>query len=318
MVQIQTTTIWDDFRVVLVLAREGSVRSAARSLSVSHSTVLRRLGVLEATMGARLFERSADGYELTAAGQDVFDTASEVADVIGALERRVEGRDARLAGPVRITLPDPLLRPLLPMIANVAAAYPDIALTLASTTSFVDLAHRQADIALRIADEPPPELVGRRLAKVATGVYGATSYLARCKKKDLESLDWVGLPADSGMAFARWMTQHVPKARVSLRIGEPWALRHAVEAGIGVTILPCVTGDSEPSWTRVALVPEIVAPLWILTHRDLRTTARVRVLRDALADAIVQRRSLFEGTRAVDGGKRTARPAKATKRSPAK
>jgi DNA-binding transcriptional LysR family regulator len=304
MVQIQTSAIWDDLRVALLLAREGSVRSAARALGVSHSTVLRRLGALEASIGTRLFERKPEGYELTAAGQDVFDTATEVEDVIGALQRRVEGRDARLAGRVRITLPDPLLRPLLPIVAEIAATYPDIEMTLASTTGYLDLAHRQADIALRIADEPPPELVGRRLTKVATGVYGSTSYLGRRKKKDLEALDWISIPPESGMAFARWIQARVPNARIALRVTEAWALRDAVDAGVGVTIMPCVTGDSEPSWTRLELVPELAPPLWILTHRDLRAAARVRVLRDAFAEAIVRRRDLFEGSRAARSRRR--------------
>ncbi len=296
MVQNQTSAFWDDFRVVLFLAREGSVRSAARALGVSHSTVLRRLGVLETAMGARLFERHVDGYVLTAAGQDVFDTATQVEDVVGALGRRVEGRDARLSGRVRITLPDPLLRPMLPIFEEVGRAYPDIEMTLASAAGYLDLAHREADIALRIADEPPPTLVGRRLARVAVGVYGAKSYLGKRSTRNLSALDWIHMDVDSSMAFARWMREKVPKARIALRVTEPWSLRDAVDAGFGVTVLPCLTGDGERSWRRVCLIPEIAPPLWILTHRDLRTTARVRVLRDALSEAILRRRGLLEGT----------------------
>jgi DNA-binding transcriptional LysR family regulator len=85
-------------------------------------------------------------------------------------------------------------------------------------------------------------------------------------------------------------------------VTDAWALRDVVNAGLGVTILPCVTGDSERTWQRVCLVPEIRTPLWLLTHRDLRTTARVRVLRDAFANAIVRRRALFEGRTATSRG----------------
>jgi DNA-binding transcriptional LysR family regulator len=286
---------WDDLRIALSLAREGSIRSAARALGVSHSTVLRRLRELEAVTGVRLFERKLDGYEATAAGQDVFDTASDVEDVVLGLERRVAGRDLRLSGPVRVTLPDPFVPLFFPVFRDFGRAHPGIELTLAAGTGYSDLAHRAADVALRITAEPPPELVGRRLATVAVGVYGSNEYLRGRALKELEALDWIGFEADSSMAFAQWMRARVPNARIAMRVSANWTLREAVDAGAGVTLLPCALGDLQPGWRRVALIRELSAPLWILSHRDLRTTARVRVLRDFVADAVVRQRSLIEG-----------------------
>jgi DNA-binding transcriptional LysR family regulator len=91
------------------------------------------------------------------------------------------------------------------------------------------------------------------------------------------------------------MAQHVPKARVALRFENTWAVRDAVDAGVGVALLPCATGDARPGWRRVRLVPEVGAPLWILTHRDLRATARVRVLSEVLWQSISAERALYEG-----------------------
>jgi DNA-binding transcriptional LysR family regulator len=91
------------------------------------------------------------------------------------------------------------------------------------------------------------------------------------------------------------MARHVPKARVALRFENTWAVRDAVDAGVGVALLPCATGDARPGWRRVRLVPEVGAPLWILTHRDLRATARVRVLREVLWQSISAERALYEG-----------------------
>src|SRR4051812_847897 len=170
---------WDDLRTALFLARAGSVRSAARSLGVSHSTVLRRLAALEARAEVRLFERKPDGYELTAAGQDVFDTAKSLEDVVLGLERRVEGRDLRLSGPVRVTLPDPLLPLLLPDARDFCAAHPAIEVTLAVGLRFADLANREADVAIRFAGEPPPDLVGRKIGSGMCAIYGSKRYLAR-------------------------------------------------------------------------------------------------------------------------------------------
>jgi DNA-binding transcriptional LysR family regulator len=286
---------WADLRIALFLARAGSVRRAARDLGVSHSTILRRIEALEGSTGVKLFERKSEGYELTAAGQDVFDTAGVLEDAVLALERRVEGRDLQLAGAVRVTLPDPFLPILLPVLREFGATYPHIALTVGVEVAFADLAHREADVAIRIAQTPPPDLVGRRLALAGVAVYGAESYLADHSTNDLESLDWIGWEADSRMMFESWMRQNVPNARVGLRVSSAWGIRDAVDAGLGVSLFPCALGGIQRGWRRVRLIGEGSTPLWILTHKDLRTMARVRVLRDFLAHAIVKRRAIIEG-----------------------
>jgi len=286
---------WDDLRVALRVAREGSIRRAARSLGVSHSTVLRRVGALEATTGVRLFERKGEGYQLTAAGQDVFETSKEVEALMLALERRVEGRDMQLSGDVRVTLPDPLWPCLAPELAAFARAYPGISVSVAAGTSFADMAHREADVALRIATNPPDDLVGRRIADVACGVYGARRYVRGRERAELGSLDWITWAPGSNMVFGRWLAAEVPDARVVLRVTSGWAFRAAIDAGAGVAIMPCALGDLQPTWTRLRLLPELTTPLWILTHRDLRTMARVRALRDFMAAAIQRRGALLEG-----------------------
>jgi DNA-binding transcriptional LysR family regulator len=296
---------WDDLRTALAIAREGSVRRAARSLGVSHSTVLRRLRDLEGATGVRLFEKKAEGYETTPAGQDVFDTASELEEVVLGLERRVAGRDLRLSGEVRLTLPDPFAPLLFPILGEFAEAHPGIEVTIALGTDYADLAHRAADVAVRIASDPPADLVGHRVCVAGVGVYGSSDYLARRASTRLDALDWIGWAPESEMAFARWMRAHVPSARVALRVSAGWGLREAVDAGAGVALVPCALGDTRQNWRRIALVPEAATPLWVLTHRDLRTTARVRVLRDFLVDALGSRRSVIEGSgRTREGGAR--------------
>jgi DNA-binding transcriptional LysR family regulator len=242
----------------------------------------------------RFFERKADGYELTTAGQDVFDTAGALEEIVLGLERRIEGRDLRLAGEVRVTLPDPFLPLLLPVFGEFRAAFPDITVTVAVDVGFADLAHREADVAVRIVTDPPPDLVGRRLVSAGVAIYGAKSYLVRRKTKNLSTLDWVGWEVGSNMAFEKWMQTNVPATRVRLRVNKAWGIRDAVDAGLGVGVFPCALGSARPHWRRVRTLHEASQPLWLLTHRDLRTTARVRVLRDVLSEAIVRRRALIE------------------------
>jgi DNA-binding transcriptional LysR family regulator len=286
---------WDDLRVALALARAGSVRKAARDLGVSHSTILRRLHALEQAAGVRLFEPRPDGYEVTPAGQDVFDTAVELEETVIGLQRRVAGSDLRLSGPVRVTLPDPFAPVLVPILGDFSRAHPGIDVTLLLGTVFVDMAHREADVAVRVAPDPPPDLIGHRVCMAGVGIYGSRSYLEGRSARRLDELDWVGWAGDSQMFFARWTRDNVPPERIVLRVSAGWGLREALDADTGVAIVPCALGENRRNWKRIDLLPDAAAPLWVLTHRDLRTTARVRVLRDFLVDALRERRAAIEG-----------------------
>jgi len=288
---------WDDLRTALHVAREGSIRKAARALGVSHSTVLRRLRVLERAAGVQLFVDRGEGYEATPAGQDVFDTATTIDDAVTGLARRVSGHDLRLTGPVRVTVPDPFAPLVFPIFRDFANEQPGIDVTLALSTGYADLAHRAADVAIRIAAEPPPDLVGQRVCTASVGIYGSEAYLRGRSTKNLDKLDWVGWEAGSEMAFARWTEKHVPASQIRLRINTGWTMREAVDAGVGVTILPCALGEMMPHWRCIKHVADAGAPLWVLTHRDLRTTTRVRVLRDFVVAALRAKRSLIEGKR---------------------
>jgi DNA-binding transcriptional LysR family regulator len=285
--------------VALAVAREGSIRRAARALSVSHSTILRRIGVLEDAAGVRLFERVGSGFQLTAAGQDVFESAEQLEAIIVGLERRIEGRDLRLAGPVRLTLPDALLPVLSHDLASVANQLPEVELTVAVSARYASLEQREADIAIRVAQSPPPDLVGRRIATLTCGVWGSETYLRGRKSRDLAKLDWVGWSKDATFLFARWLEEKVPGAHVALRVDTAWALREAVEAHAGVAAVPCALGLAR-GWRRVRKVPELAAPIWVLTHADLRTNARVRACRDLITEVLVHKRAQLEGMRACD------------------
>jgi DNA-binding transcriptional LysR family regulator len=253
------------------------------------------LRALESAVGVQLFVDKGEGYEATPAGQDVFDTAVALDEAVTGLERRVGGQDFRLTGSVRVTVPDPMAPLLFPIFAEFSKEQPGIEVTLALGAGFADLAHRAADVAIRITDAPPPDLVGQRVCNVNVGVYGSEAYLRGRSTKSLAGLDWVSLERGSDMAFARWIETNVPTARIALRVGAPWGLREAVDAGAGVSLMPCALGELMPNWRRVKLVPEISVPLWVLSHRDLRTTTRVRVLRDFVVHSLRVKKALIEG-----------------------
>jgi DNA-binding transcriptional LysR family regulator len=291
------TLDWSDLRFLLAVAEEGSLASAARALGVNHTTVLRRLGAFEQQLGVRLFDRLPTGYSLTGAGEEVAEVARQMRDTVAAVERRLVGRDLRLSGSVRLTTTDTLAPIVMASLAPFAATHPVVELEVTTTNVMVSLTKRDADVAVRPTSKPPPHLVGRRVARVAFALYAARSYLARVPaRRDLEKHTWVA-PDDSlaTTTAARWMAKTMRNAPIALRADSFVALAHAAVAGIGVAALPCYLGDAMALERVRGVMPDMATELWVLTHEDLRATARVRALIDVLVASLGERRHVFEG-----------------------
>lgn len=292
---------WNDLRLVLAIARDGSLSAAARRLGVTHSTVFRRLGAVEARIGTRLFERFRDGYAPTPAGETAAASAARLEDEVLALERKLSGQDLRPSGTVRITTTDTLSAILMRHLPVMRAAHPDIQFEIAISNTMANLTRREAEIAIRPTPAPAELLVGRRIADIAHAVYGSRAYLARRDDKDLSAHDWIGLDdAMAGTVIAGWMRETLRTARVTCRVDALPALRDAVAAGLGLALLPCYVGDVAPGLRRLTpkALPEPRSALWLLTHDDLKRTARIRATLDCLAKALASERALFEGKRA--------------------
>ena len=289
---------WTDLQHVLSVADAGSVAKGARALGVNHTTVLRRVAACERTLGVKLFARSPAGYALTAAGEEIAAAARAMHETVLSIERAVAGRDLRLTGTVRVTTTDTLAHSLLPAsLASFAAAQPAIALELTTTNVMANLTRRDADIAVRPTSSPPPNLIGRRIAEVAIALYAAPSYLARVPaRRPLDKHAW--LAPDDNLAsttIAQWMRTELAVSPV-LRADTLTSLAHAARAGLGVAALPCYLADRTPGLERVrGPIAAMATEMWILTHADLRGTARIRALTDHLASALSDSRPLLEG-----------------------
>ncbi len=293
---------WNDLRYFLAIARAGSLAGAARALRVNHSTVFRRLNALESAAGVRLFERLPQGYELTEAGEEMFSSAAQVHELMDALERRLVGRDYRLGGTIRLTTTDTLAAHFLhPHLQRFRARYPGIVLELVTDNVLFDLSKREADVALRPADNPPPHLVGRDLARVAWAVYGSPDYLGG-RQTLRGSADLAGhsiIAGDDGLASVpavRWLRAQVPDQAIVYRASSFSAQLAAARFGIGLALLPCVLGDPTPDVERVlGPIEALTTGLWLLTHADLRDTARIRAFMTFMTDAIRSDEALLAG-----------------------
>jgi len=288
---------WDDLRFFLAVARKGSIRGAAASLSVNHSTVSRRIDAFEKKIGTRLFERLPSGYFITQAGEEMSQSASKIEAEVNTIGRQVTGRDARLDGVLRVTLHNSLAQKLLmPIFVEFGRTYPEIELDLDITHSMVNLSKREADVAIRISNDPPDSLVGRRLVRYATSTYASLDYISQHNDlKNRKDLNWIGW--GDRVPDPQWVRDsHYPDVPARNCICEPLTQLEAVKAGMGLAMLPCYMADTEPTLRRVP--PANVTPsrdIWILTHEDLRHTARVRRFTDFVAKGILAKKDLLEG-----------------------
>ena len=290
---------WDDLRYVLAVGQHGTLSAGARHLGVNHATVFRRIGMIEERLGARLFERHRDGYVPTPAGEEVVALAERLEGEVDDLERRLAGRDRRPSGTVRATTTDTLMEgALAPILAAFRATHPEIDLEVVVENRFLSLSKRDADVAIRATDKPPPTLVGRRICGVATAVYGASDYVATPSSvRDPSAHPWIA-PDDSldQLASARWLRKTLGAVRPVLRTNNLMGLLAAAKAGMGLAALPCFLGDGAAELRRVGPpVSELATDLWLLTHRDLRHVARVRAFLDFVDKGLRRMSGAFEG-----------------------
>lgn len=273
---------WDDLKIFLAVAEAPSMRAAAKSLRVSHSTVSRRIDALEKKLVARLFDRMPEGYRLTPAGYDLLPIAQELREKVDSYSLKVLGRDTELEGQINVTMPDVVaVAVLMPYIAEFHSLYPSIIVKIDDSPEIFDLNRREADIALRFTNEPPEQLIGRRIANAHQAVYAHKDYVARHDLSDPEcGARWVAW-GEPEIAPAWISATPYPHFKIAGHFNNALIQKEAVRQQMGIGRLPCAIMDAEECFVRLTEpVPSL--DFWVLTHRDLRSTARLRVFREFL------------------------------------
>lgn len=297
---------WNDLQFVLAVQRTGTLTAAAKMLGIDHSTAFRRLNALETRLEVRLFERLPGGtYQPTPAGERMAVAAERMEDEALALDRDIAGQDRQLTGQLRVTSSETLAYSRLTgHLAAFRQVHPGIVVELVIDNRVLSLSRREADIALRPIRPKEAELWGRKLAGVAWTFYASPAYLETrgglsANLADLKQHALIGWEETaSGIMAAAWLARHAPAAGFVYRTNSLVNQLVAAKAGMGVALLPCYLGDSEPGVTRALREPvsELAGELWIITHADLKGTARVRALFDLVGEGLVKERGLFEGT----------------------
>lgn len=284
---------WSDFRTVLAIARHGSVARAFEPLGMTHSTLLRKLDLIETRLKTRLFERGRTRYTLTAAGHEIERAARAFEPLALGAEMRASGADLRPSGKVRVSVSSVIIDHLLPaVLAQFGSAFPEVQIELLGSREHVNLRRREADIAIRIADDVPEWLVGRRLTTLRFKVYGRRNARARLAPRSVDALAgerrWISFERDAcDQKFDRWLATHVPDANVVLRVDSFSHAATMARAGIGIALLPAFVEASLPDLQPLtASIAELETPLWLVTHPELRNAARVQVLMRAFGPAL--------------------------------
>lgn len=280
---------WDDTRVFLALCREQTLRAAARSLGVDQATVGRRLGALENALNATLFLRTSSGYALTSAGEVAMHAALEMEAAAAGLQRQILGLDERLSGVVRVTTTDSFAMDfIIPAVASLRLTHPGVEVQLQASTQMLNLTKREADIAVRTHKPDNPELVVRRLARWQSGLFASAAYLERCGAP-VPGSGFAGHELvlyqpylDSGKEVTL-AGEPIAQGRVALTCTSGLMVRRALASGIGLGELPLPLGERDG--LRKVWPQGKPYDIWLVTHQDVRHTARVRVVIEAIAQA---------------------------------
>jgi DNA-binding transcriptional LysR family regulator len=263
---------WDDLRYLLAIGRAGTLAAAARRLGVNQTTVARRLAGAEKSLGARLFDRIDGAFRPTAAGETAIARAAQIEERVRALEAGIESNDDA-AGRVRVTaVPILINRLIAPNLPGFCAAYPRIELELIAEPRNVSLSRREADIALRLSrPEQGAATLTRRIGKLDYAAYGP---------RDAEGeLPWVGYDeSQRHLPQARRMATGAEGALAAISFNDAEGIVHALYAGLGKSLLPCMIADSDPRMRRLDTEVSLSREVWLLTHRDLRRQPRIDVV----------------------------------------
>lgn len=295
---------WDDFRIFLAVADNGSLSGAAKALRVTHSTVFRRINAFEEKLGVRLFERLPSGYALTIAGEGVMENARRMEEESLEIERKLVGKDFQNEGTIRVTTMEGMAMILLPpILKRFRDRYPQIRIDMIISDQVFDLSRREADVAIRMGHQNPPEhLVGRNVGRVIWSVYAAPSYLdKRGKPEKIEDLRGHNIVTGDGSSahrrYVKWILANVNETDLVFTSNVMMAQRAAAKVGMGLVLLPRYLGESGEALVRVGesgeglvrvmdVGEELDLNLWLLTHPEQQNHHRVRAFMDFVAEEI--------------------------------
>lgn len=293
---------WNDLKFFLELSRQGKLVKAASRLHVDHTTVSRRISMLEAQLEVRLFDRSPRGYQLTDAGLRLLPFAESMESSSNLIHQEISGKDAQLGGSVRLSTPEALGSQVVARhIHEFRQLHPDIEIELVAETKWPSLSKREADIAISFSRPKTGRLVAWKLCDYRLRVYGSGDYLAQHEPitttADLERHSFVSYIDDLiEMSELRYLESIVRNANVVFCSSNIIAQFNAILQGVGLGVVHCFMAEREAGLQAV-LADEIAInrSYWLVVHEDLRHVARIDAVCRFLTRILNENKKLMLG-----------------------
>ena len=284
---------WNHVRAYCVAAEEGSLSAAARALKQTQPTLSRQVTGLEESLGVTLFERGHRNLTLTTAGVELLEHARTMTDAATNISFSASGQSQAIEGRVSITATEMMATYYLPPILRILRQQaPGITVEVVASDQVRDLIRREADIAIRNAEPTQPDLIARRIGSLRGRIYASKRLLEEVGRPanidDLRELDFVGIDnTEALIENLKLQGLDLRPEQFRVHAGSGNCMLQLIREGLGFGFLPSDAGrlfDDLECVLPEAFDPEI--PTWLVSHRELYTSRRIRVVFDLLADEL--------------------------------
>lgn len=280
-----------DLRVVLALARRGTLAAAGELLGVDASTVFRALQRVEKGLQQRLFERTRAGYRPSELGAQLARHAERIETELETARGVAQAPGQAVSGTVRISTTDTLLHGLvLPALRDLSQVHPLLSFEITASHELASLTKRDADIALRATSRPPDHVVGKHLGTIRVAIYGPKTRGrgASSKRWDPATSPWIApdeaLPQHQGVL---WRKRHMPGIVPRVQVNSILSVAEGIAAGLGVGVLPLfLARDRSDLVALTEPLADAETQLWLLTHPESRHLRRIATVAQHLAGNI--------------------------------
>ncbi|MDO6797124.1 LysR family transcriptional regulator [Shimia thalassica] len=284
---------WNKARAFLVTAEEGSLSAAARALGMAQPTLGRQVDGLEQELGVILFERVGRGLTLTPSGLELLDHVRDMGDAAGRVSLTALGQSQALEGTISISASETYATVLLPpLVAKLRQQEPGIHVEIVVANHASDLLRREADIAIRNFRPTEPDLIAKKIGMVDAALYATPQYIEKIGAPTtpyaLRHADFVNMDRAGGMLKGlNSLGLGLTEANFPLLTESYLVMWELVKQGAAIGILDAHIGDAEPKVRRV--LPDLeplTFPIWLVAHREVTTSRRIRRVFDFLAEEL--------------------------------
>jgi len=284
---------WNQVRAFLATAEEGSLSAAARALGLTQPTLSRQVSGLERELGVTLFERGRRSMELTESGLALLEHVRAMGDAATRVSLAATGRSELIDGHVSITATEQFAIHYLPgAIERIRDRAPGIEIEIIPANASLDLIRREADIAVRHARPEHGDLIAKRIGGETAHLFGATHYLERIGRPsspaDLANADFIGFE-HQGRLVEMYNAMGIPVTRDHFKIysASGSVILALVERGLGLGFVTRDIAATRPVLEEaLPSLPPVEVPVWLVTHRELHTSRRIRLVFDTIAEFV--------------------------------